>query len=278
MATTSRIERLFASHTLDANKNNKAARSQSRLICFMTAGYPDIDTSSEIINKLPEWGADLVEIGIPFSDASADGGTIREASKIALENDINLGKVLDMAQSFRQVNPDTPLILMGYYNPIFHYGPEKFAAAATKAGVDGLIIVDLPPEEEGEITAHLPAELNLIHLITPTTDAERLQKIVANAKGFLYYVSVTGTTGSATPDLSKVAKHLKELAPALPVAIGFGIRNASQVKEFGELGQAVVVGSALLSELMKMTQNGDSLQSTQEKIAAQVASFKDALA
>ncbi|MBE8181934.1 MAG: tryptophan synthase subunit alpha [Candidatus Portiera sp.] len=277
MTATSRIERLFASHQGTFSYNSDSNADKSRLICFMTGGYPDLATSSEIINKLPSWGADLVEIGIPFSDASADGETIRKASKIALENGINTEKVLDMAKSFRQTNPDTPLLLMGYYNPIFHYGPQKFAKAAADSGVDGLILVDLPPEEEQELTDHLPDDLHLIHLITPTTDADRLKKIVANAKGFLYYVSVTGTTGSATPDLGKVAKHLKELNPPLPVAIGFGIRNAEQVKQFGELGQAVVVGSALLSELMDSTNNGESLTSIQDKISAQVTSYKKAL-
>lgn len=271
-----RIERLFAGHQGQGSKGNNS-RDTSKLICFATAGYPDLSTSSEIINKLPTWGADLVEIGIPFSDASADGETIREASKIALENGINTDKVLDMAKSFRQANPDTPLILMGYYNPIFHYGPQKFAKAAVASGVDGLIIVDLPLEEEQELTDYLTDDLHLIHLITPTTDAQRLKKLVASAKGFFYYVSVTGTTGSSSPDLNKVAKHLQQLNPPLPVAIGFGIRNSEQVKQFGELGQAVVVGSALLSELTAATNKGESLARISERMAGQVAAYKQAL-
>lgn len=246
---------------------------QARLICFTTAGFPDIDTSMQIINQLPQWGADVVEIGMPFSDASADGGTIRESSRLALEKGINTEQVLELATSFRQTNPDTALILMGYYNPILRYGCKEFVEAATKAGVDGLIIVDLPPEEEEEITCYMDDDLCLVHLITPTTDAERLKVITRQAKGFLYYVSVTGTTGSAVPDLSKVATHLKQLQPSLPVAIGFGISDANQVKDFSQLGQGVVVGSALL----KTIGESSDMAEIEKKLVAQIGFYKQAL-
>ena len=259
----SRIDKLFSDST------------HSKLVCFTTAGFPTEDISKQVINNLPRWGADIVEIGMPFSDASADGATIREASRIALEQGIDTGKVLAIAESFRKTNPDTPLILMGYYNPILRYGCEEFINKASAVGVDGLIIVDLPPEEEDELTQYMDEEICLIHLITPTTDSKRLQEIVAKARGFLYYVSVTGTTGSSVPELAKVEKHLKELNPKLPVAIGFGISSPSQVEDFSRLGQAVVVGSALLKSIAECEDY--DVNRVHDKLAAQVSSYKEAL-
>ena len=262
---TNRIDQTFS--------NSQAAKS-SLLVCFVTAGYPDVAGSEQIINKLPAFGADVVEIGMPFSDASADGSAIRDASKTALDKGIKLKDILRLAASFRSANPDTPLILMGYFNPILNHGCKQFVADAVAAGVDGLIIVDLPPEEEGEITEHLDDKLHLIHLITPTTTKERLATIVKKkAKGFFYYVSVTGITGTKTPDLTEVAQHLKELAPPLPVAIGFGIREPRQVAEFSKLGQAVVVGSALIDSIRE----AGSADAATDKLQKQIASYKQAL-
>ncbi len=253
---------------------------RSALVCFVTAGYPDIETSRNIINNLPKNGADIVEIGIPFSDAAADGEEIREASRCALNNGVNLSTILDMAQDFRANNPDTPLILMGYYNPIFHYGVERFVKDARRVKIDGLIIVDLPPEEEDELVSHLNVDDDdpcLIHLITPTTDAARLTTITAKARGFLYYVSITGVTGSSSPQLQKVQQHITSLNPTLPVAVGFGIKSSEQASKFGEIGQAVVIGSALIKTLRESKEAGDDSAKMQNKLSQQVGEYAMAL-
>ena len=231
-----RLETTFAA----THKEGRAA-----LVCFLTAGYPDIATGTELLCSLPRHGADIVELGIPFSDAAADGEIIRKASYQALRQGIDMERILLTARRFRKENPRTPLVLMGYYNPVFFYGTHAFLEKAADAGVDGLILVDLPPEEEEEVT-RAETDLSLIHLITPTTDKERLNKISRAARGFLYYVSITGITGTRSPELERVKRHLAELAPQLPVAIGFGIKEPQQVREFGKLAQAVVVGSSLL--------------------------------
>lgn len=274
-------------------KNDKLNKHRSALVCFVPAGYPDIETSRAIINNLPQMGADIVEIGIPFSDASADGSEIRQASRCALMKGINLATILDMAQDFRTINTDTPLILMGYYNPIFSFGLANFVKAAKGAEIDGLIIVDLPPEEEKELVVYLDndkdfthrsdeQDLDLIRLITPTTDSQRLQTITAKARGFLYYVSVTGVTGSNSPDWQKVKEHIKELGKemkkTLPLAVGFGIKNEYQVKQFAQMGQAVVVGSALVKTIRESVEVGDNLVATQAKLASQIGKYVQSLA
>ncbi len=295
----SRIDKTFARLTagdsVSASKGATESQSQpasnvshstpnnalrSALVCFVTAGYPDIETSRNIINNLPKNGADIVEIGIPFSDAAADGEEIREASRCALNNGVNLSTILDMAQDFRANNPDTPLILMGYYNPIFHYGVERFVKAARRTKIDGLIIVDLPPEEEDELVSHFNTDEDdpcLIHLITPTTDAARLTTITAKARGFLYYVSITGVTGSSSPQLQKVQQHITSLNPTLPVAVGFGIKSPEQASKFGEIGQAVVIGSALIKTLRESKEAGEDSVKMQNKLMQQVGEYATAL-
>ena len=240
MSLMTRMETTFAA----ARKEGRAA-----LVCFLTGGYPDLATSADLLCSLPRHGADIVELGIPFSDASADGRIIRRASHQALRKGINMERILEMARRFREENPRTPLVLMGYYNPVFFYGTQAFFGKAATAGVDGMILVDLPPEEE-EVT-RAETDPSLIHLITPTTDKRRLSRIGRSARGFLYYVSITGITGTRSPEPEQVKRHLAELSPHLPVAVGFGIKEPKQAREFGELAQAVVVGSSLIRTIQE---------------------------
>ena len=221
------------------------------LIPFLTAGYPTMELSRQLLCALPKYGADLVECGIPFSDPAADGKEIRRAGKTALELGFRLQSIFDLVALFRRANPETPLILMGYYNPIFHYGVKEFANDILQAGADGLILVDLPPEEGEEVLSVLPEELCLIRLITPTTDAQRLKIICAQARGFLYYVTITGITGTTAAQPSQVQKHLRALQPPLPIVAGFGIKTIGQIRQFAAIPElaGVVVGSALIKTL-----------------------------
>lgn len=223
------------------------------LVTFIMAGDPNMDTSQEILNGLPNAGADLIEIGMPFSDPMADGPSIQLAGQRALKAGQTLTKTLAMVAEFRKSDNQTPIILMGYYNPIYIYGNEKFLKDANAAGVDGLIIVDLPPEADDELC--IPAmdhNINFIRLATPTTDAERLPKVLENTSGFLYYVSITGITGSAAPDPDRVAKAVAAIKQKtdIPVAVGFGVRTAEQAADIGKGTDAVVVGSALVSVIL----------------------------
>jgi tryptophan synthase alpha chain len=239
----SRIETRFA-----ALKTKK----QSGLVTFITAGDPDVVTCTKILAGLPKAGADIIELGMPFSDPMADGPAIQAANLRALKAGMTLGKVLDLARGFRKQDKETPLVLMGYYNPIMHYGVGKFLRAAKEAGVDGLIIVDLPPEEDREMCAPAIATgLNFIRLVTPTTDAERLPTVLKNASGFLYYVSVTGITGSKKADAAPVKKALTELRKhtGLPVAVGFGITSPKEARPIAAFSDAIVVGSAIVSRI-----------------------------
>ncbi|MCB1449995.1 MAG: tryptophan synthase subunit alpha [Nitratireductor sp.] len=232
------------------------AEGRPALVTFVTAGDPDYDTSLEIIRGLPAAGADLIELGMPFSDPMADGPAVQLAGRRALMAGQNMVKTLKMVKEFRQGDPDTPVILMGYYNPIYIYGSDRFLADAKAAGVDGLIIVDLPPEEDSELCVPaLAAGLNFIRLATPTTDAKRLERVLKNTSGFVYYVSITGITGSAAPDTAEVAAsvaHIKAKTD-LPVAVGFGVRTPEQARAIGAGADGVVVGSAIVGAI------GDSL-------------------
>ena len=232
------------------------AEGRPALVTFVTAGDPDYDTSLEIIRGLPAAGADLIELGMPFSDPMADGPAVQLAGRRALMAGQNMVKTLKMVKEFRQGDPDTPVILMGYYNPIYIYGSDRFLADAKAAGVDGLIIVDLPPEEDSELCVPaLAAGLNFIRLATPTTDAKRLERVLKNTSGFVYYVSITGITGSAAPDTADVAAsvaHIKAKTD-LPVAVGFGVRTPEQARAIGAGADGVVVGSAIVGAI------GDSL-------------------
>ena len=241
MAT--RIDRRFA----ELKTEGRAA-----LVTFLTAGDPDPETSLALVRALPTAGADVIELGMPFTDPMADGPAIQMSSQRALKAGQTLKKTLELVRAFRGGDDATPLVLMGYYNPIYVYGVDRFLRDATSAGVDGLIIVDLPPEEDEELCLPaLKAGLNFIRLATPTTDDKRLPAVLANTSGFVYYVSITGITGAATPDAGKVAAAVARIKrhTKLPVAVGFGVRTAEQAAGIASGADGVVVGSALVSVL-----------------------------
>jgi tryptophan synthase alpha chain len=241
MAT--RIDRRFAA---------LKAEGRAALVTFTTAGDPDSETSLAILRALPAAGADVIELGMPFTDPMADGPAIQMSSQRALKAGQTLEKTLAMVRAFRAGDDSTPLVLMGYYNPIYVYGVDRFLAAAKSAGVDGLIVVDLPPEEDEELCLPaLKAGLNFIRLATPTTDDKRLPAVLANTSGFVYYVSITGITGAATPDVRQVAAAVERIKrhTHLPVAVGFGVRTAEQAGAIAAGADGVVVGSALVNAL-----------------------------
>jgi tryptophan synthase alpha chain len=227
-------------------------QGRAALVTFLTAGDPDPETSLAILRAIPAAGADVVELGMPFTDPMADGPAIQMSSQRALKASQTLKKTLDMVHAFRQGDDATPLVLMGYYNPIYIYGVDRFLRDAKSAGVDGLIVVDLPPEEDAELCLPaLKAGLNFIRLATPTTDDKRLPAVLANTSGFVYYVSITGITGTATPDPGKVAAAVARIKrhTRLPVAVGFGVRTAEQAAAIASGTDGVVVGSALVNAL-----------------------------
>ncbi len=241
--TSTRIDRRFAK-----------ARSEGRaaLVTFLMCGDPDLATSLDILKALPGAGADVLEIGMPFTDPMADGPSIQAAGLRALQAGMTLKKTLGVVAEFRKTDADTPVILMGYYNPIYVYGVDKFLIDATAAGVDGLIVVDLPPEEDSELCLPtLKAGLNFIRLATPTTDDARLPAVLANTSGFVYYVSITGITGAAVPDYSKVEAAVARIKrhTHLPVAVGFGVKNAQSAAAIAAHADGVVVGTALVDAL-----------------------------
>lgn len=224
------------------------------LVTFITAGDPDAATSLEILKSLPGAGADFIELGMPFSDPMADGPAIQASSQRALKAGQTMVKTLAMVKAFREADAATPIVLMGYYNPIYIYGVDRFLDDAVAAGVDGLIVVDVPPEEDAELRPPArKAGLNFIRLATPTTDAKRLPTVLANTSGFVYYVSIAGITGTAAPDLSKVAAHLGRIKQAteLPIAVGFGVKTKEQVAAIAKLAEGVVVGSALVTAIAR---------------------------
>jgi tryptophan synthase alpha chain len=240
---STRIDRRFA----ELKEQDRAA-----LVTFLTAGDPDPETSLAMLRAIPAAGADVVELGMPFTDPMADGPAIQMSSQRALKAGQTLKKTLDMVRTFRQGDDATPLVLMGYYNPIYIYGVDRFLRDAKSAGVDGLIVVDLPPEEDAELCLPaLKAGLNFIRLATPTTDDKRLPAVLANTSGFVYYVSITGITGTATPDPGKVAAAVARIKrhTRLPVAVGFGVRTAEQAAAIASGTDGVVVGSALVNAL-----------------------------
>jgi tryptophan synthase alpha chain len=240
---TGRIEQRFA---------ELKAKGRAALVTFVTAGDPDYETSLKIIQGLPKAGADIIEFGMPFTDPMADGPAIQAAGLRALHAGQTMKKTLKLVQAFRAGDKDTPVVLMGYYNPIYVYGVEKFLADAKAAGVDGLIVVDLPPEEDDELC--LPAmkmNINFIRLATPTTDDNRAPAVFKNTSGFVYYVSVLGITGTKAPDLKSVQKNVDRLRKhtKLPIAVGFGVKSAAQARAITKSADGVVVGSALVSAI-----------------------------
>jgi tryptophan synthase alpha chain len=240
---TSRIERRFAA---------LAKQGRAALVTFTMAGDPDPDTWLMMLKALPKAGADVLEIGLPFTDPMADGPAIQASGLRALKSGQTLKKTLAMVRNFRTTEDDTPIVLMGYYNPIYVYGVDRFLADAKSAGVDGLIVVDLPPEEDVELCLPaLKAGVNFIRLATPTTDDKRLPTVLANTSGFVYYVSITGITGAATPDAARVAAAVARIKRhcKLPVAVGFGVKTAAQASAIAQHADGVVVGSALVDAL-----------------------------
>jgi tryptophan synthase alpha chain len=262
---TTRIDRRFAA----LKQEGRAA-----LVTFLMSGDPDCDTSLAITKALPAAGADVIELGMPFTDPMADGPAIQAAGLRALKGGQTLKKTLAMVSAFRQIDDTTPIVLMGYYNPIYIYGVDRFLADANAAGVDGLIVVDLPPEEDDELC--LPAlrsGLNFIRLATPTTDDKRLPAVLANTSGFVYYVSITGITGSATPDTGKVTAAVARIKrhTTLPVCVGFGVKDAGSAAAIARGADGVVVGSALVEALRTSLVNGRPSQHTVRAVAGLVA-------
>lgn len=227
-------------------------QGRAALITFIESGDPDEATSLALLKALPAAGADIIEFGMPFTDPMADGPVIQAAGLRALNAGQTLHRTLDMVRQFRSGNDTTPLVLMGYFNPIYVYGVEAFVRDAKAAGVDGLIVVDLPPEEDDELCLPaLAAGLNFIRLATPTTDAQRLPKVLQNTSGFVYYVSINGITGAAEPDYSQVEHAVARLRAHtdLPICVGFGVRNAATAAAIAAHADGVVVGTALISAL-----------------------------
>ena len=233
---TSRINRIFK-------------ESNKKLVTFTTAGDPDIQTSIKIIEKILKNKCDIIEIGMPFSDPMADGPTIQLSSNRAIKNGVTLNEIFYICKNIRKINNTTPIILMGYYNVIYNYGIKKFVNSCKKNEIDGLIIVDLQPEEDSDLVNELKKNnIDLIRLITPTTDKKRLKIILKNASGFLYYVTITGITGQKTADINGLKKSIKEIKKytSLPIVAGFGIKNKKHVKQICKVVDGAVVGSSIV--------------------------------
>ena len=254
---------------IDAKFAELKANGKKAFVSYVMAGDPDYDRSLEIVKGLPGAGVDVIELGLPFTDPMADGPTIQLAGQRALGAGMTLQKTLDMAAEFRKSDDTTPIVLMGYYNPIYNRGVETFLADARAAGIDGLIVVDLPPEEDEELC--IPAQaagLNFIRLATPTTDDKRLPKVLQNTSGFVYYVSITGITGAAAAQAGDVAPEVARIKAAtdLPVIVGFGIRTPETSREIASVADGAVVGSAIVSEI------------AEGKSAAEILAFVKSLA
>ena len=270
---TSRIEAAFA---------NARAADRGILGVFVSAGDPDRATSDAILDALVDAKVDIVELGMPFSDPMADGPAIQAASLRALKGGMTLAGTLEMAKGFRDRHPDTPLVLMGYYNPIYIYGVDAFLADAVAAGVDGLIVVDLPPEEDDELC--LPARaagLDFIRLVTPTSDAERLPVVLGTASGFVYYVAITGITGTRSAGADSISEAYARISSAtdLPVVTGFGIRTPEQAGQAASLSDGAIVGSAVVDIIAdNLASDGSGTPEIVSKIAAFVGDLADGVA
>jgi tryptophan synthase alpha chain len=262
---TSRIEARFA---------KCRAEGRAALVTYLMAGDPDPDTSLAIVEGAANAGADIIEFGLPFTDPMADGPAIQAAGLRALAAGQTTTKTLELVRRFRAGDPDTPVILMGYYNPVYIYGVERFLADAKEAGVDGMIVVDLPPEEDEELCLPaLKAGLAFIRLATPTTDDKRLPAVLANTSGFVYYVSITGITGAATPDFDRVASAVERIKRHidLPVVVGFGVKSGAHAAAIAKGADGVVVGSALIEAVRgSLDADGRATAGTVEAVATLV--------
>lgn len=265
---TTRIDTRFA---------ELAAEGRSAFVTFVMAGDPDLATALEIVKALPKAGADIIELGMPFTDPMADGPSIQAAGLRALQAGMTLRKTLQLVRDFRATDDKTPIVLMGYYNPIYIYGVDKFLPDAKEAGVDGLIIVDLPPEEDNELCIPaMKAGLNFIRLATPTTDDKRLPAVLANTSGFVYYVSVTGITGAAAADASVVGTAVARIKrhTKLPVCVGFGIRTPEAAQAIASHANGAVVGTALIDALKgSLDADGKATAKTVSAVAALTAAL-----
>jgi tryptophan synthase alpha chain len=269
---TSRIPARFAAN---------AAKGRASLVTFITAGDPDPLTSLELLKALPGAGADVIELGMPFSDPMADGPAVQWSSMRALAAGMNLKSTLTMVKGFRESDAATPIVLMGYYNPIYVYGVERFLTDAKAAGVDGLIVVDLPPEEDAELCLPaMKAGLNFIRLATPTTDDKRLPAVLANTSGFVYYVSITGITGTATPDFDKVSGAVARIKrhTDLPVAVGFGVKTPAQAAAIAKGADGVVVGSVLVEAIRtSLDAEGKATEKTVSAVTSIIVGLAEAV-
>ncbi|TIX93004.1 tryptophan synthase subunit alpha [Rhizobium sp. P44RR-XXIV] len=262
--------------TARMDKRFAALKAEGRpaLVTYFMGGDPDYDTSLGIMKALPEAGADVIELGMPFSDPMADGPAIQLAGQRALKAGQTLKKTLQLAADFRKTDADTPIVLMGYYNPIYIYGVEKFLDDAIVAGIDGLIVVDLPPEMDDELC--IPAinkGINFIRLATPTTDEKRLPAVLKNTSGFVYYVSMNGITGSALPDPSLVSGAVQRIKQHtdLPICVGFGVKTAEHAKVIGGSADGVVVGTAIVNQIAtSLTKDGKASADTIQAVATLV--------
>ncbi|MCA0418254.1 MAG: tryptophan synthase subunit alpha [Proteobacteria bacterium] len=252
-----------------------AREGRAALVTFVTAGDPDFETSSAILAALPGAGADVIELGVPFTDPMADGIPVQLAGQRALKAGQTLRKTLAMVESFRKAGHDTPIVLMGYYNPIWAYGVEAFLADARRVGIDGLIVVDLPPEEDEELCLPaLKAGVSFIRLATPTTDDKRLPKVLQNTSGFVYYVSVTGVTGGAIADYGAVGDAVARIKrhTDLPVAVGFGVKTAEDAATIAKRADGVVVGSALVERVrLSLDSEGKATEKTVSAVTSLVS-------
>jgi tryptophan synthase alpha chain len=259
---------------IDTRFTDLKREGRAGLVTFTMAGDPDHATSLAILKALPKAGADVLEVGMPFTDPMADGPAIQAAGLRALKSGETLAKTLRLVRDFRKSDDSTPIVLMGYYNPIYIHGVPRFIADAKAAGVDGLIVVDLPPEQDEELCLPaLNAGLNFIRLATPTTDDKRLPAVLANTSGFVYYVSITGITGAAAPDADRVREAVARIKrhTTLPVAVGFGVRSAKQARAIASGAEAVVVGSALVGAVKdSLDRNGKATGRTVRAVAGLV--------
>lgn len=260
---------------IDAKFAKLKAEGKKAFVAYIMGGDPDVDTSLAVMKGLPAAGVDVIELGMPFTDPMADGPTIQLAGQRALDGGMTMDKVLGMVRDFRAGDSETPIVLMGYYNPIYSRGVDRFLAEAKEAGIDGLIVVDLPPEEDSELC--LPAQaagLNFIRLATPTTDNKRLPKVLQNTSGFVYYVSVTGVTGGAIADYGAVGDAVARIKrhTDLPVAVGFGVKTAEDAATIAKRADGVVVGSALVERVrLSLDSEGKATEKTVSAVTSLVS-------